>query len=368
MKDLVPEEKLGSYFSHRTRLTQTLNVVLSLGLALGLDHIKKYYPHQELTAYSVMFIGGGLFGILGAYILSATPEPKSFLLKENLLKLFTKPLKDKNFRNLLFFNSFWTFALNLATPFFTVYMMNSIHLPLSYIIGFGIISQLAGIVAVKIWGRYSDRFSNKTIIRIAAPVYIAAIIAWSFVGLSGHFAISLIFIAVINMATGIASSGVNLAITNIGMKLSPKNEAIVYLSARNMIVAFISALGPLTGGLFADLFAKKSLVWNVRVSNHSIHLLNIHDFGFLFVIGGLFAIAALKTIRLVKEEGEIDKTAAVGALKVAFRHKLKESLTKEAVVSFVCSPVTYPIAWKRKIERRVVVMRKWNRRTITKSA
>lgn len=368
MKDLVPEEKLGSYFSHRTRLTQTLNVVLSLGLALGLDHIKKYYPHQELTAYSVMFIGGGLFGILGAYILSATPEPKSFLPKENLLKLFTKPLKDKNFRNLLFFNSFWTFALNLATPFFTVYMMNSIHLPLSYIIGFGIISQLAGIVAVKIWGRYSDRFSNKTIIRIAAPVYIAAIIAWSFVGLSGHFAISLIFIAVINMATGIASSGVNLAITNIGMKLSPKNEAIVYLSARNMIVAFISALGPLTGGLFADLFAKKSLVWNVRVSNHSIHLLNIHDFGFLFVIGGLFAIAALKTIRLVKEEGEIDKTAAVGALKVAFRHKLKESLTKEAVVSFVCSPVTYPIAWKRKIERRVVVMRKWNRRTITKSA
>lgn len=369
MKDLVPEEKLGSYFSQRTRLTQTLNVVLSLVLALGLDHVKKYYPHQELMAYSIMFVAGGMFGILGAYVLATTPEPKSFLPKENLLKLFYKPLKDKNFRNLLFFNSFWTFALNLATPFFTVYMMNSIHLPLSYIIGFGIVSQLAGIVAVKIWGKYSDRFSNKTIIRIAAPVYISANIAWSFVGLSGHFAVSMIFIAVINIATGIASSGVNLAITNIGMKLSPKNEAIVYLSARNMIVAFVSALGPLTGGLLADSFASKSLVWNLHLSGrHTIHLLNIHDFGFLFVIGGLFAIAALKTIRLVKEEGEIDKTAAVGELRVAFRHKLKESLTKEAVVSFLCSPVTYPIAWKRKIERRVIVMRKWNRRTITKSA
>src|SRR5438045_9402958 len=43
MKDLVPEEKLGSYFSHRTRLTQTLNVIFSLLLALALDHIKKYY-------------------------------------------------------------------------------------------------------------------------------------------------------------------------------------------------------------------------------------------------------------------------------------------------------------------------------------
>ncbi|MBO9683845.1 MAG: MFS transporter, partial [Flavisolibacter sp.] len=162
MKDLVPEEKLGSYFSHRTRITQTLNVILSLLLALVLDYIKKYYPQQELMTYSIMFITGGVFGILGAYVLSKTPEPKSFLPKENLLKLFSKPLKDKNFRNLLLFNSSWTFALNLATPFFTVYMMNNFHLPLFYIIGFGILSQLAGITAVKIWGKYSDRFSNKT--------------------------------------------------------------------------------------------------------------------------------------------------------------------------------------------------------------
>src|SRR5215213_5278072 len=44
MKDLVPEEKLGTYFSHRTRLTQTLNVVLSLFLALVLDYIKVHNP------------------------------------------------------------------------------------------------------------------------------------------------------------------------------------------------------------------------------------------------------------------------------------------------------------------------------------
>lgn len=366
MKDLVPEEKLGSYFSHRTRLTQTLNVIASLLLALTLDHVKKFYPQHELIAYSIMFISGGLLGILGTYVLSRTPEPKSYLPKENLLKLFGKPLKDKNFRNLLFFNSFWTFALNLATPFFTVYMMNSIHLPLSYIIGFGILSQLAGIFAVRIWGSYSDKFSNKTIIRIAAPIYISTIIAWSFVGLSGHFVVSLCFIAVINVMTGIASSGVNLAISNIGMKLSPKDEAIVYLSARNMIVAFVSALGPLAGGLLADSFAKMNFAWSFHVSGHNINLLHVHDFGFLFIMGGLLAVVALRTIRSVREEGEVNKTMAVGELRVVFKKKLKSSLRKEAILSFLYSPIAYPIALKKRIERKVIVMR--HKRSYNKTA
>src|SRR5215218_4755269 len=109
MKDLVPEKKLGAYFSHRSRLTQTLNVVLSLAIALGLDYVKLHAPGKELIAYSCMFLGGGALGLLGTYILSKTPEPKAHLTKENLVKLFRKPLKDGNFRNLLIFNSFWAF-------------------------------------------------------------------------------------------------------------------------------------------------------------------------------------------------------------------------------------------------------------------
>ncbi|MBO9683314.1 MAG: hypothetical protein J7502_11705, partial [Flavisolibacter sp.] len=206
------------------------------------------------------------------------------------------------------------------------------------------------------------------IIRIAAPLYIATIIAWSFVGLSGHFTISMIFIALINIATGIASSGVNLAITNIGMKLSPKNEAIVYLSARNMIVAFVSALGPLTGGLLADYFAKKSFVWNFHLGDHVGRLLYLHDFGFLFVIGGLFAIAALRTIRLVKEDGEIEKNIAFGKLRVAFRQKLRDSLTKEALLAFLYLPISYPLSVKKRVDRRVIIMKKWNKRSLRNSA
>lgn len=368
MKDLVPENKLGTYFSHRSRLTQTLNVVLSLVLALVLDYVKKYYPASELIAYSLMFIGGGLFGILGTYVLSRTPEPKSYLAKENLLKLFSKPVKDTNFRKLLVFNSFWSFALNLATPFFTVYMMNTIGLPLSYIIGFGILSQLAGIFAIKIWGKYSDQFSNKTIIRIAAPVYILCILGWSFVMLPSSHTITLFLIGLINVLSGVSTSGINLAINNIGIKLAPKEEAIVYISARNMIVAFVSALGPLLGGFLADFFSTRSFVWNVQWNGaHGtsvIHLLELQNWNFLFIIGGLLAIAALKTLGKVKEEGEVEKDVAVAQMRVVFRNKVKTRMNKESILSMLLFPVTYPIRLKKKvisrIERRVVSIRKWN--------
>ena len=38
------------------------------------------------------------------------------------LSLLTTPLRDSNFRHLVLFLSSWNFAVNLAAPFFTVYM------------------------------------------------------------------------------------------------------------------------------------------------------------------------------------------------------------------------------------------------------
>jgi MFS family permease len=253
MKDLIPEKRLGSYFSHRTRLTQTLNVFLSLTVALALDYVKKVHPGIEVPTYACMFIGGGILGLFGTWLLSKTPEPASFLPKENLLKLFKKPLLDKNFRKLLIFNSFWSFSLNIATPFFTVYMMKTLNLPLSYIICFAIMSQIAGIFVIKIWGKHSDKYSNKTIIKIAAPIYILCILSWPFAAMASSFLVTISIVAIINILSGLSISGINLAIGNIGLKLASKNEAIVYLSAKYGS-SFFCLYGTITGRISCRLF------------------------------------------------------------------------------------------------------------------
>ncbi len=367
MKDLVPEKKLGTYFSNRTRITQSLNVFLSLLIALLLDHMKKVNPDLELTTYAYMFVGGGILGLFGTWLLAKTPEPVSYLPKQNILKLLKKPLMDKNFRSLLFFNSFWQFSLNIATPFFTVFMMKRLNLPLSYIIGFAIMGQIAGIFAVKIWGRHSDVFSNKTIIRIAAPIYVLCILSWPFASMAPTFAVTLFIVALINILSGISTSGVNLAIGNIGMKLASKKEAIVYLSAKNMVVAFFGSLGPLVGGFLADFFANRSFIWNLQFDGPSgstgLHLLELHNLGFLFIIGGLLAMIALKTLTFVKEEGEVSKEVALAKIRGQFKTNVKERMKKESILSLLYSPVVFHKMIhkkiKNRIEHRVISIKKW---------
>ena len=323
MKDLVPQKNLGAYFSHRTRLTQILNVTLSLLAAVSLDYTKGHFPGTEMIAYSIMFLVAGTLGMLGIYLLSRTPEPRSFLPNENIFKLICKPLKDKNFRSLLVFNSFWSFSLNLATPFFSVYLMKTLHLSLSYVIGLNIISKASSILFVKFWGRYSDRYSNKTIIHICAPVYIICIIAWTFTSMPTLQFFTLPMLVVIHMLSGMSTSGINLAISNIGLKLAPKEEAIVYIAAKNMFTAFLPAIAPLVGGILADFFASQQ--W---------HILHFQQWHFFFLIGGSLAFLSLRLLKRVKEEGEVAKTIVVKQLRRNFRTNLarKTKATRSAKI------------------------------------
>lgn len=323
MKDLVPERMLGSYFSHRTRLVQLLNLTLSLVLALALDYIKKHDPSMQAMAYSIMFVAGGLAGLLGVYVLARTPEPVSYSVRENIFKLISKPLRNKNFRKLLVFNSFWSFALNLATPFFTVFMMKTVGLSLFYVIGLSMLSQLCSILFLKVWGVYSDRYSNKTIIRICAPVYIACMVAWTFVTNPTVHAMTLPLLLVIHIISGIATAGINLAMNNIVLKLAPREDAISYIAARNMITAFFPALAPVAGGLLADFFAQQQLswrlVWDTATGPAGFYVFNLRHWDFFFLIGAVLAVCSLKFLKQVHEQGEAQKAAVVAEMAVNMR-------------------------------------------------
>lgn len=357
MKDLVPEKKLGTYFSQRTRLTQTTNVVLSLLIALSLDYIKRTHPQLQLTTYSIMFICGGIIGLISVYLLSKTPEPASFLPKENMLKLFKRPLMDKNYRKLLIFNSFWSFSLNIATPFFTVFMLKTLNMPLSYIIAFGIMGQVAGIFAIRIWGKHSDKYSNKTIIKIAGPLYILCILSWPFAAMAPSFIFIALIVGIINIISGIATSGINLSIGNIGLKLASRTEAIVYLTAKNMVVAIFASMGPVVGGLLADYFSNRSFVWNFTWQGpHGVSvipLLELHNLGFLFIIGGALAFIALKSVSYITETGEISKYQAMDEIKSDFKTELKNRLKRESILALLYSPVHFQNLVQKKIKSRI---------------
>ncbi len=328
MKDLVPERMLGSYFARRTSFMQVTNVSLSFILALIIDYVKLHMPQNEITVYAVMFAVAGIVGLIGVLFLSKTPEPQSHFSDENIFKLLKRPLKDANFRRLLVFNSFWIFAINISTPFFSVFMMKAMGLPLFYIIGLTILSQVSGIITIRMWGKFADRYSNKTIIAIAAPLYILCLAMWCFVGIYTSWWANIALLIFIHMLSGTTLAGINLCLTNIGLKLAPTDLSIIYLSVKNIVTSVFSSMAPLLGGILADFFSTRNVVLNITYRGPEmekiIHLLELKDWNFLFVISALIAIIAIELLMGVKEIGEVDKDSVRRIMRSSIKSNLRE--------------------------------------------
>lgn len=328
MKDVVPERELGAYFSRRTSYTQVLNIVLGLGTAFVVDYTKNQSITPELNVYAALFIGGGIAGIISASFLSATPEPLGRVTSGNIVSILKRPLRDLNFRRLLVFNSAWVFAVNIATPFFVVFMMKRMGLSITYIIVLNIVSQICSILTVRSWGRFADNYSNKTIIAICAPMYILCLIGWCYVGIYTREVFNLILLFVIHAGMGISNAGINLSLTNISLKLSPAEESVVYLSTKNIITAFFSFIAPLIGGYLADYFRVRSVkvdaAWKGPHWQKVIHLLDLHEWNFLFLIAAALAFVAVELLLTVKETGEVEKDVVVRMIRTNIKSNLRE--------------------------------------------
>jgi MFS family permease len=344
MKDLVPGKILGTYFSKRGRYAQILNVILSIVLAFTVDYIRKNFPDFELTTYAIMFLLAGITGLAGAALLATVPEPLSYLDKENILKLFLRPLRDLNFRRLLVFNSAWLFAVNMATPFFTVFMLKTLGLTLTYVIPLTILSQLSSILTIGSWGVLADRYSNKTIIAICAPLYLCCVIAWCFVGIYTNLISNLALLALIHMGSGASNAGINLALTNIGLKLAPSKEAIVYLSVKNIITAVFSSLAPLIGGYLADYYTLRQLrviaEWSGPSLQKTFRLLLLHEWNFLFLIGAVLTVIAIQLLPRVKEAGEVEKDIVKRIMRKSLRSNMRDYFVIEAIINWHSSLTT----------------------------
>lgn len=329
VKDLVPAEDLGRYFSKRSKYMLVVNLCVSLVLALGLDLIKDRYPDLELYFYGILFAIAGISGFIGMRMLARTDEPFLPVDKIAFDKLLTKPFKDINFKRLLWFNSAWLFAVNIATPFFVVFMLKELGMSMTYIIVLTLIGQFSSILTVRLWGSLSDKYSNKNIILILAPLYILTLIIWVFVGLHSGVYVNALLLITIYVITGVSNSGINLALTNIGLKLIPSKDATIYLSVRTIITSVVAAAGPLLGGYLADVFqeidVKLSFEWDSPRFNQHFKLVYLHGMNFLFIISALTCLISLQLLNGVKEMGEVNTNILRKMMRKRIKSRVRES-------------------------------------------
>jgi MFS family permease len=346
MRDLIPQEVLGSFFSKRMRIGTGVGIALSICAAVYLDLWKKMFAEYEVHGYSILFLAGFAVGVLGLYYLYKTPEKRMPIVveKSSIFKLLSKPFKDENFRKLIVFMCSWNFAVNLAAPFFMVYMLKRLGLSMSFIIGLSILSQIMNFTFLKIWGKFTDRFSNKSVLAICGPLFIVSILAWTFTTMPEKYFLTIPLLVAIHVVMGLASAGVSLASGNISMKLAPEGQATSYLAANTIANSIAAGIAPILGGKFADFFANRQLDWVLNykgpAGEFNLPTLNLQQWDFFFVIAFIIGLYSIHRLSLIKEVGEVEGKVVFNELMTEMRSQVRTLSSVEGLRQMVSFPFT----------------------------
>src|SRR5262245_12627547 len=279
LKSLVPTDALSRIFSKRIKWGTLTGLILTLASGFGVDLWLTYMPSSRpWTAYGVFFALGLALGLLGVAALNALPDPPLAVDPERrgLGRLLTLPFKDRRFRPGLIFVSCWSCVNHLATPFFIVYMLEQLHLSLGTPMLCIALGQLTQVIFARGWGRLADRYSNRVVMAACIPLILWANVGWLFARLPEPHVLTLPLIAAIQVATGMAMSGMRLAVTNVTLKMSPATHAHIYAGMVDIVAGLAGAIAPIGGGLLADFFIEKHfevvVSWTGRSEEHTSEL------------------------------------------------------------------------------------------------
>jgi len=332
LRDLVPQQVLGSFFARRQMWANLAAMTFGLAASFFVTYWEGHAPAgNEVLGYVFPLLFGAVFlGLASPLFMSLIPEPlmqPSVGPQPSLFSTISTPFRDGNYRHLLSFLLLWGLALNMSIPFFAVYMLLRLGLPLSAVIGFSILSQAFNILFLRLWGRLADRFGFKAILSVSVSLYLLVVLGWTFTTMPERYSLTIPLLVVLHILAGIASAGVTLATGTIGLKLAPKGQATAYLAAAGLATSLGMGLGPLLGGYLADFFTARQLglifTWTDPIHSIQLPVFSIIGFDFLFCITfilGLFTLSALVAFR---EEGEAGREVVLDTLFAPMRHAVR---------------------------------------------
>jgi len=360
VRDLVPEHRMGTVFADRLMWMTAVGIVVSLAAGLFVDQWGLALPDWEAHGYAILLVLAFIAGCTSVYFMSNMVEPAMPPAEANvrLRERLAQPLKDENFRNLVFFLGAWNFAINLAAPFFTVYLYKRLGLSVTMVTVLLVVSQATNVAVLRTWGRIADKVANKSILAVAAPLFVLSIFLWTFTTLPEKHSFTVPLLVIIHVLAGLSTAGVTLASTNISLKLAPRGGAASYLSVSSLITAGAAGVAPVVGGLFADWFANRELTlvlqWVDPEALHEIQAFSLRHWDFFFGMAAFLGLLSLYLLRQVKEVGEVEEEIVVAELFATARQGMRNLTSVAGLRATVLYPVEllYRSARMRRHRRR----------------
>ncbi len=321
MRDFIPQDIMGSYFGKRLAIATATGAVLTLLAGFGIE-VGKRVMSDANAPYSILFVLGSAAGLVGVFFLARIPEPKMAPhVPRGVFVVLAEPFREFNFRRLLMFLGSWNFAVNLAAPFFVVYMVTRLGMSLGFVLTLSVLSQIINVVFFRMWGRISDRFSNKSVLAVSGWMFIVSIFMWPFLTMPEKHFLTIPLLIAIHVLAGVSTAGINLCAGNIALKAAPHGKATAYLAANALVNGVAATVAPILAGLAADWFTTQELSLSLRWTSaeaadsvFDLSALSLKGLDFLFMISVLFGMYAMHRLLAVREEGEVEEKVVLSQL------------------------------------------------------
>ena len=151
---------------------------------------------------------------------------------------------------LLYFGT-WTFAVNLSTPFYSLYMLDNLHLDVSLVTLYSSLTAGANLLMLMVWGKLADRIGNRPILLSVGILVAVTPIFWLATGANP---VSVwIGLPLIHVLRGSTWAAIDLSIHNMQMSVAPLRNQACYFAIAAAITGVSGALGTTAGGFLAQL-------------------------------------------------------------------------------------------------------------------
>lgn len=251
MGDIVPDEMRGSYFGRRNMLAGLAGLTATLAAgALLADY-----------GFSFVFVLSVILGLLSIYFFAKMYEPPtpviyhyrhSFTL--NISDIITSVRVNRNFVVFTLFMASMSLAVNVAAPFFAVYMLRDLNISYLWFGALVAFEALVTLIFQPYWGKLSDRYGERKILAVTGAMVCIVPFAWLFVSSPFH-------ILAVNFISSFAWSGFDLAAFNFLLAVTPSDKRPQYVANSMFLRGIATVAGMMAGGYLAMRVESSSLLW-----------------------------------------------------------------------------------------------------------
>jgi MFS family permease len=314
LHQLIPHDELGSFFSRRLFWGTSIACAATLAAGVLVDRTR---GDGGLFGFSQAFVVAALAGFVSSWYLSRAPEPRMSNAGPVLplrARLWA-PFQDREFRRLLVFMGAWVGVSNLSAPFLTVYLIEQRGYAVTTVTSMWVASQLANAATLYLWGRLSDRLSNKAVLAVALPANFACVLALVFADVASGPAPQLALLFAIHVMMGVATGGIGLATGNLGLKLAPQGQGTAYLAAIGLVSAVAGGTAPIVAGALAQAlrWAEVSAVlrWASAERSGEFSVVSFAHWEILFAVSALLGLYVMHALSRVREGREVSERMVI---------------------------------------------------------